>query len=283
MIVYGSELAKKLKERLKAKIADLKGRRPKLAVILVGDDSASISYVKSKSKAALEVGIDFELIELAKDCDQKTIVSKIEALNADRSVDGILVQLPLPKAINEREVLNAIRPDKDVDGLTIANAGKLFLKEDGFVPCTPLGIMAILKEMGVEIAGKKACVIGRSNLVGLPVSRLLLNADATVVICHSKTQDLAAIAKEADILIVAIGKPRFIDSSYVKEGAYVVDVGINRVDGKLCGDVDFEDVKDKVCAITPVPKGVGPMTVCMLLENVYKAYKGHEVANDQRL
>lgn len=283
MIVYGSELAKKLKAQLKVKIAALKGRRPKLAVILVGDDPASISYVKSKSKAALEVGIDFELIELAKDCDQKTIVSKIEALNSDLSVDGILVQLPLPKAINEREVLNTIRPDKDVDGLTIANAGKLFLKEDGFVPCTPLGIMAILKEMGTEIAGKKACVIGRSNLVGLPVSRLLLNADATVVTCHSKTCDLAAIAKEADILIVAIGRPRFIDSSYVKEGAYVVDVGINRVDGKLCGDVDFEDVKDKVGAITPVPKGVGPMTVYMLLENVYKAYKGHEVDDDQRL
>lgn len=277
-IIYGSELSLRLKEELKNEVANLtqNRRKPHLAVILVGENPASISYVKGKGKASNEVGFDFSLFTYSEEVTQNEIEEKIIALNQDKTVDGILVQLPLPKHLNERKILEMIDPDKDVDGLHPINAGRLFLGEDGFVPCTPLGVMALLKEMGVSLEGKDVVVVGRSNLVGLPLSRLLLKANATVTTCHSKTQNLAEICKRADILIVAIGKARFITKDYIKEHAYVIDVGVNRVDGKLCGDVDFENVKDYVSAITPVPKGVGPMTITMLLANTLKSYKKRE-------
>ncbi len=271
MIIDGSKLAQSYKDALKEKIAKL-DRRPKLTVILIGDNKASISYIKSKHKAAAYVGIDFELIRREETIEEAELIALIDELNTDDTVDGILVQMPLPSHIDDRAIMDAIDPDKDVDGLNVLNAGRLSLREDGFVPCTPLGVMAILKEMKVDVKGMHAVVVGRSDLVGSPLSRLLLNADATVTVCHAKTQDLRSITRTADILIIAIGKARYIDDTYIKEGAYVIDVGINHADGKLCGDVDFDKVVTKVKAITPVPKGVGPMTVCMLMENVYRAY-----------
>ena len=190
------------------------------------------------------------------------------------------MQLPLPEHINQERVIQSIVSDKDVDGLNVINAGKLFTGEDGFVPCTPLGVIKLLERMNCDVEGKEVVVIGRSNLVGLPVARLLTRKNATVTVCHSKTHNLKEVCKRADILIVAIGKPKFVTAEYVKDGAYVIDVGVNRVDGKLCGDVDFEDVKDKCAAITPVPKGVGPMTITMLLHNTLRAYRLHEVKDD---
>ncbi len=275
MILYGNELAKRLKEELKAKLEGLT-KRPGLAVILVGDNKASLSYIRSKKKATEEVGMDFYFHHLPKDYGQEALIELIEMLNDDTKIDGILVQLPLPKGYDVNTILEHIRPDKDVDGLTEANVGKAALGHNGLVPCTALGIMEILKAMDAPIKGQHAVIVGRSDLVGKPTARLLLNADATVTVCHSLTQDLKSITKTADILVVAIGNPCFIDASYVKEGAYVIDVGINYVDGKICGDVDFDSVAPLSKAITPVPKGVGPMTVCALMMNVYKAYCLHQ-------
>lgn len=276
MIIYGSELALRYKADIREKVNKYKeeGKRiPKLGVILVGDNPASVSYVKGKRKACEDTGMAFELKELKDTVSQDELIAEIEKWNDDETIDGILVQLPLPEGIDENAVIEHIDHKKDVDGLTSYNAGKLFLGEDGFVPCTPLGVMAILKEMNVDLEGKNAVVIGRSSLVGLPVSKLLLNKHATVTVCHSRTKNLKEIASRADVLVVAIGKARFINHEYVKEGAFVIDVGVNRVDGKLCGDVDFNDVIDKVSMITPVPKGVGPMTIAMLMNNVLKAYE----------
>ena len=276
MIIYGSELALRYKADIREKVNKYKeeGKRiPKLGVILVGDNPASVSYVKGKRKACEDTGMAFELKELKDTVSQDELIAEIEKWNDDETIDGILVQLPLPEGIDENAVIEHIDHKKDVDGLTSYNAGKLFLGEDGFVPCTPLGVMAILKEMNVDLEGKNAVVIGRSSLVGLPVSKLLLNKHATVTVCHSRTKNLKEIALRADVLVVAIGKARFINHEYVKEGAFVIDVGVNRVDGKLCGDVDFNDVIDKVSMITPVPKGVGPMTIAMLMNNVLKAYE----------
>lgn len=283
MILYGSEVSLKIKRGLKKKIDKIISNNkclPKLAVVLVGDNPASLSYIKGKRKACEEVGILFDLRTLDKSSTSKDVIDTIELLNSDESVDGILVQLPLPKGLDEKDILEHIDPNKDVDGLTAINAGKLFLGEKTYVPCTPLGIMVLLEEAGVDLCGKNVVVIGRSNLVGLPVSRLLIASNATVTLCHSKTKDLKGVASKADILIVAIGKDRFIDDKYVKDGAVVIDVGINRIDGKLYGDVDFNKVKDKASVITPVPKGVGPMTIAMLLHNVINAY---EVKNDREL
>ncbi len=275
-IVYGSELSLEIKEKLKKETETFKGRKPQLAVVLVGEDPASVSYVKGKNKACGEVGIDCMQINLPEETTEKELLSLIEELNGNSEVDGILVQLPLPKQICEKNILNSISPLKDVDGLHPINAGKLFMGEEAFYPCTPSGIIELLNKMGVDPDGKNVVVVGRSNLVGLPVARLLLMKNATVSICHSHTKNLKEICSKADILIAAIGKARFFTSEYIKEGAYVIDVGVNRVDGKLCGDVDFENVKDKCAAITPVPKGVGPMTITMLLANTIKAYKLHE-------
>lgn len=270
-IVFGSELAKRLKDNLKEEINSFK-EKPRLAIILIGDNEASLSYIKSKEKACSYTGIDSILYHY-NNIEQDNLIKLIKELNSDNNIDGILLQLPLPKHLDERIIINTIDPNKDVDGLTDINMGKLFTGQESFVPCTPLGIIQILKEMKVELEGKNVCVIGRSNLVGLPVSRLLTKYNATVTLCHSKTKNLKDISSKADILIVAIGKPKYIDNTYIKDGAYVIDVGINKVDNHLCGDVDFDNVKDKVAAITPAPKGVGPMTVCMLMYNVVKAFK----------
>ena len=281
MIVYGSEIALKIKTQVKAEIDEIKlanKRIPKLGVILVGDNPASISYIKGKGKACEEVGMDFELMSLAADVGQATLIEKIEMWNQDPSIDGILVQLPLPKGYDydEKYILEMVDPRKDVDGLTSSNAGKLFLGEECFAPCTPLGVMEILKDCQIDLCGKNVVVVGRSNLVGLPLSRLLIGANATVTVCHSKTNNLKEVCQRADVLIVTIGKARYINHEYVKDGAVVIDVGVNRVDGKLYGDVDFDSVKDKASIITPVPKGVGPMTIAMLIVNVLKAYRQGE-------
>ena len=280
-IVYGSEIAKQIKAKLAAKMQTLKqeGKRlPKLCVVLVGNHAASLSYVTGKEKACREIGMEIDLIRLPQDISEKALLDFIQKLNVDDAVDGILVQLPLPDHIDEHKVLFAIDPAKDVDGFHPISLGKLMLQEDTFISCTPKGIMRILEEIGYDdLSGKKAVVIGRSNIVGKPVAQLLMNKHATVTVCHSRTKNVEEIAAQADILIAAIGKPRYIGASWVKKGAVVIDVGINRDENnKLCGDVDFEAVKEKAAYITPVPKGVGPMTIAMLLENTLEAYEKKE-------
>ena len=273
-VIYGSEVSKKIKDRIKTELETYTHlRKPHLVVIMVGNNPASLSYAKGKSKACAEVGMRFTLWQLPENISETDLIDNINEFNYKEDVDGILVQLPLPAHLNERKILETVLPTKDIDGLTTHNMGKLFLQEEGFYPCTPLGVMNLLEEMKVDLKGKNVTVIGRSMLVGLPLARLLLAKDATVTICHSKTEDLKSKCLNADVLIVAIGKAKFINHEYIKDGAYVIDVGVNRVDGHLCGDVDFEDVKDKVSAITPVPKGVGPMTIAFLLENTLKAYR----------
>lgn len=280
-LVYGSELSLFYKKEMKEKIDALKAankRVPCLAVILVGNNPASLSYIKSKEKACSSIGMDSKFIHLDEEVGQIALENEIQKCNEDDSVDGILLQLPLPKGYDENRAIFKIDASKDVDGLHPLNVGKLYLGEKGFVPCTPRGCMAILEAMYCDIAGKNAVVIGRSKLVGAPIARLLQNANATVTICHSKTKNLKEVCKNADILICALGKPKMVNHEYIKQGAYVVDVGINRKeDGKLCGDVDTEDVLPCVTAITPVPKGVGPMTVCMLLANTLDAYESRNL------
>ncbi len=276
-IIYGSEVAKERRAALKEKI-DMQrseGRRaPCLAVILAGDNPASLSYVKGKEKACAEVGIEVKMMHLPETVSQQELENNIRQCSEDDKIDGILLQLPLPQGLKENRAIQLISPDKDVDGLTEISVGRLYLNEPGFVPCTPLGIMALLQKMGCSLSGKNAVVIGRSKLVGAPVARLLQNENATVTICHSKTHNLEQVCRQADVLVAAIGRPLFVTDAFVKEGAYVIDVGINRkADGHLCGDVDFDKVMPHVSAITPVPKGVGPMTICMLLENTYQAYE----------
>lgn len=276
-VIYGSDLSAKMREQMKQEIADIaaKGERiPCLAVVMAGDNPASLSYIKGKEKACQAIGMRSLMKKLPEDITQQRLEDVLKELSDDSDVDGILLQLPLPKGLDENRAINCINPDKDVDGLTPINFGRMFLGEKSFRPCTPSGIMAILDAMGCEIEGKHAVVVGRSKLVGTPVARLLQDANATVTICHSRTKDLRRFTKEADILIAAVGKANLFDASYIKEGAYVVDVGVNRMDnGHLCGDVNFDDVKDHCTAITPVPKGVGPMTITMLLKNTLIAYR----------
>lgn len=278
MIIYGSEIAKNIKADIKSRVDEIVAsgkRKPCLCVILVGDDPASISYVKGKEKACAEIGFASKMITLPQETSEEELLDIVRECNNDDNIDGILVQLPLPKHINAHNIIINIDPNKDVDGLHPLNVAKLYQSQDGFVPCTPQGVMQILKQANVSLAGKHVVVIGRSHLVGSPVARLLLNENATVTMCHSYTQDLSSITKLADILVVCVGKPRMITKEYVKEGAVVIDVGVNRDEnGKLCGDVDFDNVKEKCSLITPVPKGVGPMTICMLLVNTLKAYEG---------
>ena len=279
-VMMGSEVAKDLRRGIAEQIDRLKaqGRRlPRLAVVLVGDNPASLSYVRGKEKACAEVGMASLMIHLPSSTTQAQLMEQIRQLNQDATVDGILCQLPLPEGLDERQVIQEIAVDKDVDGFHPVNVGKLHLKEAGFVPCTPLGCMELLHRMGVDPAGKRAVVIGRSNLVGAPVARLLLNENATVTICHSKTADLPAVCRQADILIAAVGRAKMITADYIKEGAAVIHVGINRTEeGRLTGDVDFDSAVEKAGWITPVPKGVGPMTIAMLLKNTMKAYYDHE-------
>lgn len=262
------EIRKKIAEDIKTYGYDIT-----LAVIIVGDNPASQIYVANKQKACEEVGIKSIRIALDSDTSQKELIDKINELNEDASVNGILVQLPLPSHLDEETIINTIDPKKDVDGLTIINQGKLFKGEEAILPATPKGIITLLKNNNVQIKGANAVVLGRSILVGKPVAMLLLKENATVTICHSKTENLKEVTKKADILVVAIGKPKFVTADMVKKDAAVVDVGINRVQGKVCGDVDFDEVSQIARYISPVPRGVGPMTIASLLENVICCYK----------
>ena len=275
-IINGKELAQKKREALKQEVEKLKeqGIVPGLAVVLVGDDPASQTYVRNKQKACEQVGIRSMLYHYDGNISEQFLLEKIKELNEDPQVHGILVQLPLPNHIDEKVVIENINPDKDVDGFHPYNVGKLLIVEDTFIPRTPFGIMEMLKEINYDLTGKHAVVIGRSNIVGKPVGQLLLQRNATVTYCHSKTADLAAVTKQADVVVCAVGRAKMITSEYIKDGAVVIDVGINRdEEGKLCGDVLFDDVKNKASYITPVPGGVGPMTITMLLENTIKAAK----------
>ncbi|MBE9855860.1 bifunctional methylenetetrahydrofolate dehydrogenase/methenyltetrahydrofolate cyclohydrolase FolD [Campylobacter concisus] len=273
-ILDGKAVSLKVKESVKVRADELKkfGIEPTLAVVLVGEDKASQTYVRAKEKACNEYGIKSVAHRLSENTTQNELLALINVLNLDDSIHGILVQLPLPKHIDTNVVLAAIDPQKDVDGFHAVNVGKLVSGLDGFVPCTPLGVMEILKEYGIDVAGLNAVVIGRSNIVGKPMANLLLNASATVTVTHSKTKNLKEICKNADLIVAAIGKPFFLKADMVKDGAVVVDVGINRLDdGRLVGDVDFEEVAPKCSYITPVPGGVGPMTIAMLLNNTILA------------
>ena len=280
IVISGKDLAHEKREFMKTQVVELEkkyGRRPKLVVILVGDNPASVSYVSGKEKACIEIGITNETIRLSSDTTESELLEIIDRLNKDDSVDGILTQLPLPKQINEDAIINAIIPEKDVDGFHPKNVAALFLKQEGTIPCTPKGILEVLDSVNIPIEGKKCVVVGRSNIVGLPVSKLMLDRNATVTIAHSRTKDLASVTKEADILIAAVGKPLFIKENMVKDGAVVIDVGVNRnpETGKLCGDVDFENVKDKASYITKVPGGIGPMTITCLMENTIECFIKH--------
>lgn len=273
-ILDGKAVSLKVKESVKVRADELKkfGVEPTLSVVLVGEDKASQTYVRAKEKACNAYGIKSVAHRLSENTTQNELLALINVLNLDDSIHGILVQLPLPKHIDTNVVLAAIDPRKDVDGFHAVNVGKLVSGLDGFVPCTPLGVMEILKEYGIDVAGLNAVVIGRSNIVGKPMANLLLNASATVTVTHSKTKNLKEICKNADLIVAAIGKPFFLKADMVKDGAVVVDVGINRLDdGRLVGDVDFDEVAPKCSYITPVPGGVGPMTIAMLLNNTILA------------
>ena len=266
--------------KLKVTVEELKkqGVETCLAVIQVGDDPASSIYVRNKKRACAYVGIESLSYELPEETTEDQLVKLVKELNENDNVHGILVQLPLPKHINADTIIRTISPDKDVDGFHPESVGRLCIGEPGFVSCTPAGIIQLLKRSGIEIEGKECVVVGRSNIVGKPMSILLLRENGTVTITHSRTKDLKEVTGRADILVVAIGKPKFITADYVKEGAVVIDVGMHRnEENKLCGDVDFDDIKDKVSAITPVPGGVGPMTIAMLMYNCVEAAKGQEV------
>ena len=279
-IINGKELAQHLKDNMKEEVFELSkhGITPHLTVVLVGDDPASQSYVRGKKKASAETGISSEIIELPDTTSEKKLLDIIEDLNNNDTVHGILVQLPLPEHIAEQKVIEQINPEKDVDGFHPINIGRMMAGKDTFLPCTPFGIVTMLKSKNIPIAGQHVVIIGRSNIVGKPVGQLLLNENATVTYCHSKTKDLKEFTKMADILIVAVGKPNSIGADFIKPGAAIIDVGINRMeDGSLTGDVDFAEAKEIASYITPVPKGVGPMTITMLLQNTIKAAKGLNV------
>ncbi len=277
-LIDGKLVAGKVKEKIKAQISqDIASgnKAPGLAVILVGENPASQVYVRNKIKDCEETGIRSIPHILPETTSEGELIALIESLNADSSVNGILVQLPLPKGIDERKVIETIDPKKDVDAFHPANVGRITLGLEGFAPCTPAGVMRLLEEYNIEISGKNCVVIGRSNIVGKPMALLLLAKSGTVTVCHSRTQNLADYTKNADILVVAVGKANMVTADMIKENAVVIDVGMNRVDGKLCGDVDFEGCKEKASYITPVPGGVGPMTRAMLLENTYFSYKNN--------
>lgn len=277
MIIDGKQIAQTLKEQMREQVAALSaqyGRKPCLDVIIVGENPASMSYVRSKIKATEYCGFDGELIQLPETTTQDELLRIIRERNEKDSVDGILVQLPLPKHIDEQCVINAIAPEKDVDGFHPTNVAKLWLNQETIVPCTPMGIMALLEQSGTPLEGRHAVVVGRSNIVGKPIAKLLLDKNCTITIAHSRTADLASVCREADILVVAVGRPQMITGDMIKPGATVIDVGINRIsDGRLVGDVDFESAALVAGAITPVPGGVGPMTITMLMHNTIECYK----------
>ncbi|MGG0667940.1 bifunctional methylenetetrahydrofolate dehydrogenase/methenyltetrahydrofolate cyclohydrolase FolD [Sporosarcina koreensis] len=269
-VAIGKELRGEIKQGVD--VLEASGCKPGLAVILVGENPASQTYVKNKEKSSVEAGMKSELIRLPATVSEQELLANVNKLNNDDSIHGILVQLPLPDHIDEDLVIQAIDPSKDVDGFHPQNVGKMMIGQETFLPCTPHGIMEMLKRSGIEIAGKHAVIIGRSNIVGKPMGQLLLQKDATVTYCHSRTKDLPSFTKQADILIVAIGRAKFVTDEHIKDGAVVIDVGMNRDEnGKLCGDVDFEKAKKVASAITPVPGGVGPMTITMLLKNTLQS------------
>lgn len=273
-IIDGKAVSKKIRSRLTEQVTKFKadtGITPGLAVVLVGEDPASQTYVRSKEKSTIKVGMYSEVHRLPATTSESELLKLVDELNRNDKIHGVLVQLPLPKQIDESKVLNAIDPRKDVDGFHPVNAGNLFIGQESFIPCTPHGIMELLADAQVDLKGKHAVVVGRSNIVGKPVAMLLLQKHATVTICHSRTEDLGAITRQGDVLVVAVGRPNFITGDMVKPGAAVIDVGINRVDGVLVGDVDFESAKAVAGSITPVPGGVGPMTITMLLQNTLTA------------
>ena len=274
-IIDGKVVSAAVKERVKAEVEILKqkGITVGLAVIIVGEDPASKVYVANKKKACEALGIISQEYALPENTTQQELLRLIDTLNKEETINGILCQLPLPEHLDENAVINAITPSKDVDAFHPTNVGKIMLGDYDFVPCTPAGIMEMLKYENIDISGKSCVVIGRSNIVGKPMSMLLLHKNGTVTVCHSKTENLAEVCKNADILVAAVGRPNFVKADMVKNGAVVIDVGINRVDGKLIGDVDFNAVKDKCSAITPVPGGVGPMTIAMLMQNTLTAAK----------
>ena len=276
-IIDGKSIAKELRESLAPRVAALKeqGITPGLTVIVVGDDPASAIYVRNKERACVKLGMNSQVLRFPAETTQEEILNTVRLLNQDDSVHGILVQLPLPRHIDEQAVLRAIDPDKDVDGFHAMNAGRLMNGEPGFVACTPKGVMRLLEVSGVELDGKNAVVVGRSNIVGKPMALLLLQKNCTVTIAHSHTKDLTAVTRSADILVVAIGRAGFITGDMIKPGAAVMDVGINRVDGKVVGDVDFESAKEVASCITPVPGGVGAMTIAMLMENTVEAAENY--------
>lgn len=276
-ILDGKKCSQEILDKIKEKVDNLKNsnkRVPGLAVIIVGNNPASKIYVNSKVKACEKVGFYSKAIFLDENISQAELLENIQALNNDKNIDGILVQLPLPKHLNEDEICNAIDTSKDVDGFKAENLGKVMLgKEDGMVPCTPQGIMYLLDSIkGINLYGMNGVVIGRSNIVGKPISSLLINRGVTTTVCNSRTKNIEDVLRNADIIVAALGKPKFLKENMVKEGAIIIDVGINRVDGKLCGDVDFENVSKLASFITPVPGGVGPMTIAMLLNNTLRAY-----------
>ena len=275
-IIDGKFISSEVRKNIAQEVAELAsvGVVPGLAVIIVGEDPASKVYVRNKHKACEAAGINSIVIELPEDTSEDTLISKIGELSGDDSIDGILVQLPLPKHIDEKTVIAAIPPEKDVDAFSYDNVGRIMTGDYRYLPCTPAGIMKMLEFKGIEVSGKECVVVGRSNIVGKPMAMLLLGANGTVTVCHSRTKDLGSVTRRADILVAAVGKKHFISADMVKEGAVVIDVGINRADdGKLYGDVDFDEVSKKASAITPVPGGVGPMTITMLLENTLKSAK----------
>ena len=272
-LLDGKMVSAKIKENLKNEVETFQ-TPVGLAVIIVGDNPASRVYVNNKKKACAEIGIVSEEYALPEETTQEELLNLVNTLNTRADINGILVQLPLPKQIDESAIIAAISPEKDVDAFHVNNVGKIMIGDYAFLPCTPAGVMELIKESGVEVSGKECVVIGRSNIVGKPMAMLLLHQNGTVTICHSRTKDLKEVTKRADILVVAIGRAKFVTADMVKEGAVVIDVGMNRDEnGKLCGDVDFESVKEIAGAITPVPGGVGPMTIAMLMQNTVTAYK----------
>lgn len=278
-IIDGKAVSAQVKEKIRQEVERLKGQGVEigLAVVIVGDDPASQVYVRNKEKACEAVGFNSFKYALPAETTEEELLSLVDKLNNDDRVDGILVQLPLPKHLNDKIIIDNIRPDKDVDAFHPVNVGKIMIGDYSFLPCTPAGVMELIDSTGVEVAGKECVVIGRSNIVGKPQAMLLLHRSGTVTVCHSKTQNLKEVCSRADILVAAVGRPKMITSEYVKEGAVVIDVGMDRDEnGKLCGDVDFEDCKEKAGYITPVPGGVGPMTIAMLMKNTLTAGKMHK-------
>ncbi|MFW2487589.1 bifunctional methylenetetrahydrofolate dehydrogenase/methenyltetrahydrofolate cyclohydrolase [Clostridium chromiireducens] len=278
-IINGKEVALKVKEDIKSFVDDRKEKKlkiPKIASILVGNDGGSIYYMNSQEKVANSLGVEFVKVTLPEVCDDIDVISEIHKLNEDDGVQGIILQLPLPVKFNEKKIIREISPNKDIDCLTFESQGKLYMGEPKFLPCTPNSVVTLIKSINIDIVGKNVVVLGRSNIVGKPVAQLLLNENATVTICHSKTKNLKEVCKGADILVVAIGKPKFIDESYVNENTIVIDVGTSSFEGKITGDVDFDKVIEKCKLLTPVPGGVGALTTTLLIKNACEALKENE-------